>query len=156
MTTTLPVRSTMVSVLALRRRDGATEMLLVRRAGHYLDGVWSYTAGHIEPNEHAWQTARRELAEETGLAPRELYATSFCETFYDASADCIQIVPAFVAYVAADAEVRLNHEASEYRWAALADAVQAMPFGSQRELLAHVQREFVARTPMGVLRMPTK
>jgi dATP pyrophosphohydrolase len=144
----------MVSVLALRGEGAAARVLLVRRAGHYLDGVWSYTAGHIEAGEHAWQAAMRELAEETTLAPLALYATSFCETFYDASADCVQVVPAFVARVAADAQVRLNHEASAWRWASFAKAAQVLPFGSQRDLLAHVEREFIRRQPQAVLRMP--
>ncbi len=145
---------TMVSVLALRGHGDAARVLMVRRASHYLQGVWSYTAGHIEAGEKAWQAARRELAEETALAPLALYATSFCETFYDASADCVQVVPAFIALVADDAEVRLNGEHSAYRWVSLAEAAATMPFGSQRDLLAHVQREFVERTPMPLLRMP--
>ncbi|HEU0276215.1 MAG TPA: NUDIX domain-containing protein [Rhodanobacteraceae bacterium] len=144
----------MVSVLALRGEGEAARVLIVRRAGHYLDGVWSYTAGHIEAGEPAWQTARRELAEETALVPLALYATSFCETFYDASAGCIQVVPAFVARIAIDAQVRLNHEASAWRWVSFAEAAQVLPFGSQRDLLAHVEREFIQRQPMDVLRMP--
>lgn len=152
---TINTQCNMVSVLALRGRGTAARVLMVRRASHYLRGVWSYTAGHIEAGEHAWQAARRELAEETALTPLALYATSFCETFYDASADCVQIVPAFVALIAADAEVHLNGEHSAYRWVSLAEAAQAMPFGSQRDLLAHVEREFIERTPMRVLRMPT-
>ena len=150
----LPVRCTMVSILALRGSGARTRMLLVRRASPYLKGLWSYVAGHIEVGETAWQAARRELAEETGLVPLELYATSFCEQFYDASANCIQIVPGFVARIAVDAQVRLNDEHSAVRWVTLARAADELPFGSQRDLIAHVRREFVNRTPQPVLRLP--
>lgn len=150
----LPVRCTMISVIALRGSGARTRMLLVRRASRHLDGLWSYVAGHVETGETAWQAARRELAEETGLVPLELYATSFCEQFYDVGANCIQVVPAFVARIAAEAQVRLNGEHSAFRWVTLARAADELPFGSQRDLLAHVRREFVERAPQPVLRMP--
>ncbi|KAB2898109.1 MAG: NUDIX domain-containing protein [Dokdonella sp.] len=137
----------MVSIVVLRGRGARTRMLVLRRHSTWLDGVWSYVAGHIEPGETGAQAARRELAEETGLVAEALYATSFCEQYYDPANACIQIVPAFVARVAADAPVRLNREHSALRWVTLARAMRELPFGSQRDLLAHVQREFVAREP---------
>lgn len=143
----------MVSVVALRGAGDATRMLLVRRASHYLRGVWSYVAGHLEPRETAWQAAQRELGEETGLVPDALYATSFCEQFYDPSSECIQVVPGFVAFIAAGAEVRLNREHSAFRWVPLAEAIATVPFGSQRALLAQVQQEFVERPPSPHLRI---
>ncbi|WHZ18254.1 MAG: hypothetical protein OJF55_000403 [Rhodanobacteraceae bacterium] len=152
----LPVRCEMVAVLALSGSGPDTRILLLRRAGEYLHGAWSYVAGHIEAGETAWQAARRELLEETGLAPAALYATSFCEQFYDASHECIAVVPAFVARVAPDARVRLNGEHSAHRWLSLQDAAGEFPFGSQRDLLAHVQREFVEREPAAHLRMPDR
>ena len=151
----LPVRCTMVSVLALRGRAVRTRVLLVRRAGSYLHGVWSYVAGHVEHGETGWQAALRELREETGLVPEALYATSFCETFYFAPANRIEIVPAFVARIADDARVRLNAEHSAYRWLTPATAARRFPFGSQRDLLAHVRREFIRREPAPTLRIDT-
>ena len=149
----LPVRCGIVSVVVLRGAREAMQMLLVRRAGTYLDGVWSYVAGHVQRGEAGWQAARRELFEETGLMPDALYATSFCEQFYRAQPEGIEIVPAFVARVGASAEVRLNAEHSAFRWADLDEAAALLPFGSQRDLLAHVRREFVEREPSSALRI---
>lgn len=151
----IPVECTMVSVLPLRGASDDTEMLLVRRASHYLEGAWSYVAGHIEEGESAWQAALRELREETGLAPQALYATSFCEEFYAAGTDAIEVVPAFVARIAPDAAVRLNRESSAYRWERMDAAAAHVPFGSQRDLLAHVRREFIQRAPSPFLRIAT-
>lgn len=150
---TLPIRCAMVSIVALRGTGPATQMLLVRRAGAYLRGVWSYTAGHIEARETGWQAALRELREETGLVPEAFFATSFCERFYSTPGNCVEIVPAFAARIAADAEVRLNAEHSAYQWASLDAAADLLPFGSQRDLLAHVRREFVLREPSPFLRI---
>ncbi|HNP37401.1 MAG TPA: NUDIX domain-containing protein [Woeseiaceae bacterium] len=149
----LPIRCDMVSIVVLKGAGAATEVLLVRRAAAYLRGVWSYIAGHVEPHEKGWQTAQRELAEETGLVPTAMYATSFCEQFYAAAADCIMVVPAFVAYMHDSCEVRLNEENDAYHWLSFDDAMQELPFGSQRELLAYVHREFIVRPPSPHLRI---
>lgn len=149
----LPVRSRMVSVVVLRGAGEATRMLLLRRAGAYLHGVWSYVAGHIEAGEKGWQAALRELHEETALVPQGVWATSFCETFYLTVADAVEIVPAFVARVAEDAAPVLSDEHSAMRWVTLEEAAELVPFGSQRELVAYVRREFVAREPAPFLRI---
>ena len=145
--TGLPVRCSIVSVVVLCGTGGLTRMLLARRAGGYLAGAWSYIAGHVQDGEAGWQAARRELFEETGLVPEALYATGFCEQFYRARPEGIEIVPAFVARVDEHATVRLNHEHSAWCWLDLDEAAARLPFGSQRDLLAHVRREFVERTP---------
>lgn len=150
---TIPVQCSMVSILALRGAGDATRMLLVRRASHYLEGVWSYVAGHIEEGESAWQAALRELREETGLVPDALYATSFCEQFYVTGTDRVEVVPAFVARIAGGAAVHLNREHSAFEWASLDEAAQRVPFGSQRDLIAHARREFVQRDPSPFLRI---
>lgn len=149
----IPVRCTMVSVLALRGSGTATRMLVLQRAGSYLHGVWSYVAGHVEAGETGAQAALRELGEETGLVPTAFYATSFCEQVYFPATATVEIVPAFVARIAADAEPRLNPEHSAHRWLSLEAAADAVPFGSQRDLIAHVRREFIERTPSALLRI---
>lgn len=150
----LPVRCTMVAVVVLRGEGGETRMLIARRASHYLGGVWSYIAGHVAEGETGEQAARRELREETGLVPEQLHATSFCEQVYMPKSACVEIIPAFVARVAPGAEVSLNPEHSAFRWVSLDEAADLLPFGSQRELLAHVQREFVRRRPSPFLELP--
>lgn len=47
-------------------RDSA--VLLVERGKPPVSGVWSLPGGHIEPGEPAREAARREVAEETGVA----------------------------------------------------------------------------------------
>lgn len=128
-------------------------MLVAQRAGAYLHGQWSYIAGHIDAGETGWQAALRELHEETDLVAEAFYTTGFCERFYSADTDCVELVPAFVARVNDRAEVHLNSEHSTFRWVALEQGAELLPFGSQRELIAHVQREFVEREPSVFLRV---
>jgi ADP-ribose pyrophosphatase len=144
----------MVSVAVVRGTGEDARTLLVHRAGAHLRGLWTYVAGHIEPGEKAWQTALRELHEETGLHAIALYSADRCETFYDVRDECIAIVPAFVAFVDAGAEVHLNDEHDDHAWVPFAEAIARLPFGGQRDIYADVQREFVLRPPPDALRMP--
>ena len=59
-------------LLAWRRRDGVLEVLLVHPGGpfwiHKDAGAWSIPKGEIDDGEDALAVARREFAEETGVA----------------------------------------------------------------------------------------
>lgn len=150
----IPTRCSLVSVIPVRGRGEDARTLLLHRAQAHLHGLWTYAAGHVEPGETAWQAAVRELAEETGLGPTALYSADQCETYYDVHEECIAVVPAFVAFVAPDAEVHLDAEHDDHAWLSFPDAIARLPFGGQRTLYAHVQREFVLRPPAPALRMP--
>jgi dATP pyrophosphohydrolase len=150
----LPIRCTMASVVVMRAARPEPQVLLLRRAGSYLHGAWSYVAGHLEAGETLWQCALRELAEETGLRPQAFYSADSCEQFYDAQNDCVQVVPAFVAMLEGEACVHLNREHDAFRWLSFHAARPELLFEGQRELFARVRREFVERTPPASLRLP--
>ena len=150
----MSVRCEMVSVIVLRGGGVATETLLLQRSGGRMASAWTYCAGHVEAEERGWEAALRELKEETGLVPEAFYATTFTEQFYSAYDDVVEIVPAFVARVSAHAQVRLNAEHLDHRWVTIAKAAEIFPFGSQRDLLEHVRREFVEREPIDYLKFP--
>ena len=149
-----PLRCSMVSVVVVRGAGADARTLLVHRAGAHLHGLWTNVAGHLEPGEKAWQAALRELHEETDLRAAALYSADRCETFYDVRDECLALVPAFVAFVDAGAEVRLNHEHDDHAWVPFAEAIARIPFGGQRDIYADVHREFVLRPPPDALRMP--
>ena len=148
----IPVRCHAVSVVALRRSAGESEVLLLRHNGS-LRGEWCQIAGSIEDGEAAGQTALRELQEETGLVPQALDSADICEQFYEADRDSISLLPVFVAVVAADCAVTLKHEHSEFQWLGFDAAVALVPFSGQRHVLRHIEREFVLGTPSDHLRI---
>jgi dihydroneopterin triphosphate diphosphatase len=150
----IPIRAACVSVLALRPGNDGWRVLLLRRAGAHLPGVWSYVSGGIEAGERAWQTALRELSEETGLVPLELYSADVCEQFYEPQEECVLVFPVFVALVDPEMEVILNQEHSEATWANLAEGMALLPFPGQRHTLRDVWAEFVERQPLEHLRIP--
>lgn len=148
----IPIRSFLSSLVALRNLDGHTEVLLLKRT-QTLVGEWCQIAGSIEEGETAWQAALRELKEETGLTPLDLYSADICEQFYEADRDAITMAPVFVASIDRDAEVVLNEEHSEYRWVSFVEAIDMVAFGGQRKVLRWIEEEFIQRPPSKHLRI---
>ncbi|MGA0601282.1 NUDIX domain-containing protein [Caulobacter sp. KR2-114] len=68
----MPVQ-TSAALLVHRRRDGVVQFLLGHMGGpfwaHKDAGAWSIPKGLVEPGEALEAAARREFAEELGLAP---------------------------------------------------------------------------------------
>jgi dATP pyrophosphohydrolase len=146
------MRAFLASLVALRETATGYEVLLLRRT-QTLVGEWCQVAGSIEDGETAWQTAVRELWEETGLKPETLYSADICEQFYEADRDAIILAPVFVAIIDGVAEVVLNHEHSEYRWVSFDEAIDLVAFGGQRRVLRWIREEFVQRSPSEHLRI---
>ena len=146
------LRPWLVSVIVMRSSQEGAQVLLMKRVGH-LDGAWCQVAGKIETGETAWQAALRELREETGLAPDEFYSADICEQFYEHGSDEIVIAPVFVAKIAADSEVVLNKEHSEFAWMSFDMALEKVSFAGQRRVLAEVKDSFITHSPSPFLKM---
>ena len=117
------VRVSLVDLYVLRGAGPSLECLVLRRArGGRCPGSWEAVHGHIEPGETPSEAARRELAEETGLAAERLYNLSRVETFYQHRLDEVALVPVFAAFVAPDAAVRTGPEHDRFEWLGPAEA----------------------------------
>lgn len=100
---------------------------------HHRLQTWLPIGGEMEPGETPQEAAVRELGEETGLVGEFAILEGACEGVpagflgyeeHQAGSKGMHMNFVFVAEVAADADVRPNHEFSEYRWVnreALAD-----------------------------------
>ena len=66
--------STMIEAHVFRESVNGIEFLLLKRAENQVyPGLWQMVTGKIEDNEKAYQTAIREIKEETGLTPLQLW-----------------------------------------------------------------------------------
>ena len=131
------VRVSLVDLYVLRGAGSSLECLVLRRApGGRCPGSWEAVHGHIEPGETPTDAARRELEEETGLAPDRLYNLSRVETFYQHRKDEIALVPVFAAFVAPDAAVRTGAEHDRFEWLPAAEAGRRFAWPREARALA--------------------
>ncbi len=154
MTTGKPqINCNYAAAVVLKKDKDSTKMLILKRAEETLNGIWCHVAGRIEDNEKAWETALREIKEETDLKPYEFYSSDYCEVFYETDKNSIAMVPAFVAFVKPDAKVVLNSEHSDFKWVTIEQACEMVPFRTQRELYNCVKEEFILRSPQQLLKI---
>jgi dATP pyrophosphohydrolase len=123
-----------VDVYAYRLEEEQPQFLLLRRApGVSYAGQWRMIGGKIRPGEAAWQTALREIEEETGQQPRRLWVVSSLNAFYEWQHDRINLIPAFAAELIGDPVLNDEHDA--FVWLDEEEAASRLPWPEQQRLL---------------------
>lgn len=143
----IPIKCTGIAVVLLKRVEYEYRVLLLKRATSTLRGAWCYIGGSIEEGETAWQSALREIHEETGISTVTLYVSNKFDQFYSTIEDYIYVAPVFVAYVDDQQEVILNNEHSEYRWLTFDEAIEIVTLPGTDEVLKFVEKHFVRNNP---------
>ncbi|MCG7344470.1 NUDIX domain-containing protein [Sporosarcina sp. ACRSL] len=72
----IPIMCTGVAIVLLRKIENDYKVLLLKRATSVLNNVWCYIGGGIKEGEKAWESALREIKEETGITKVLLYTTN--------------------------------------------------------------------------------
>ncbi len=124
-------------------KDGEPLYLLLKRSPDVIyAGSWRMVGGKINPGEKAYETAIRELAEETELKPLRMWSVPYINSFYEAVKDRVNIIPVFAVEADSD-HVRLSKEHSEYRWVSYAEAAEQLTWPAQIEGLRIVHEYIV-------------
>lgn len=111
-----PIEVGVVDVVVFRRAaKGWLTLALQRSPQTRCPGAWEMVHGKVEPGESLPQAARRELLEETGLAP-ELLLSVTMHQFYLVPKDTVQLAAVFAAVVPPDAPVSLGEEHTKHAW----------------------------------------
>jgi len=112
--------------------DSEMEFLLLKRADNiYLGGLWQMVTGRIE--ESGFETAIREIKEETGLVPKNMWVAPNVNSFYNHTSDSINMIPVFAVEVEPQSIVILSNEHSEYLWCSLEKTNKLLAWDGQKK-----------------------
>ena len=125
--------------VARKFKEGYKFLLLKRVEGEKLyPGIRQIVTGKIEKNEKAFETALREVKEESGLIPSKLFVLPHTTTFYSPRTDAISLIPLFVCIVK-DKGVEISEEHSDYLWLNANKASRKLYFKSQKENVKFIE-----------------
>jgi dATP pyrophosphohydrolase len=137
------VTSSLIEAHIFRLVGKELEFLLLKRSEKEIyPGLWQMVTGSIDDNEKAYQTAIREIKEETGLTPVKFWVVPNVNSFYSPKQNSICMVPVFAALVADDSNVNISDEHSEYKWMSKDDAIKLLAWPGQRNSVETINEYF--------------
>ena len=146
----MKVRHDMVTVFVVRPDESGRshEFLQLHRVPEdYMGNTWQIIRGGAEPEESYVNSALRELEEESGLFPVELYRLDSAESFYLQLDDTLWHSVAFCAVVDRQQRVALNEEHDAHRWVSRNDIDSRIMWSSELRLLADLKRTILDDGP---------
>lgn len=126
--------SNLIEAHIFRVEKDKLEFLSLKRAPEqYYPDLWQMVSGKIKENETAYQSALREIKEETGLKPEKLWVAPTVNSFYSPDKDYICLLPVFAAKVKYENIVKISNEHTEYKWVSPEQAKELYAWEGQRK-----------------------
>jgi len=126
------INSNLIEAHIFRELNGRLEFLLLKRSPvQYYPNIWQMVSGKVKPEEKAYDSALREIKEETGLTPLNYWVVPNINSFYTADNDSITLVPVFAAIVKNDEKVLISNEHSEFGWFTPEEAKKKLAWAGQ-------------------------
>ena len=120
-----------------RTDDGILFLLMKRNLNKIYEHLWQGVAGKIEEGETSSEAAIRELKEETGLSPVNMFVADHVSKFYEVHGDRINLVPVFGIEV--DSEIiNLSEEHISYKWVDINEAMNTLVWNGQKKGIQNV------------------
>jgi len=127
------IKVRVVDCYVYRRTDnGIVYLLMKRNLNKIYEHLWQGVAGKIEEGETSSEAAIRELKEETGLSPVNMFVADHVSKFYEVHGDRINLVPVFGIEV--DSEIiNLSEEHISYKWVDINEALNTLVWNGQKK-----------------------
>lgn len=127
------IKVRVVDCYVYRRTDNGIVFLLMKRnLNKIYEHLWQGVAGKIEEGETSPEAAIRELKEETGLSPVNMFVADHVSKFYEVHGDRINLVPVFGIEV--DSEIiNLSEEHISYKWVDINEALNTLVWNGQKK-----------------------
>jgi len=139
----MKVVSTLIEAHIFRQNGNELEFLLLKRSDkEKYPNIWQMVTGSIDENEKAYQTALREIMEETGLSTEKLWIVPQVNSFYSHEKDEVCFVPVFAALVKEKSDVRISSEHSEFKWLEKENAKELLAWKGQRNAVDTIYEYF--------------
>ena len=126
-----------------RYNNDVLEVLLIR---HRFGGHWSFPKGHVEEGENEFQTALREVKEETNLSIRLREGFRESVEYFPKPYIKKQVVY-FLGLSLGDTPKRQEEEISELRWVPIDDAERMVSFANDKNLISRSREYLKANGP---------
>lgn len=135
--------SNMIEAHIFREVENGIEFLLLKRSEDQpYPGLWQMVTGKIKDDEKAYETALREIKEETGLVPLQLWVAPTVNSFYEPKNEFICLLPVFAARVDSP-NVKLSDEHTEYKWVKKNEAQKLLAWEGQRKAVKIIEDYFL-------------
>ncbi len=126
--------SNLVEAHIVRKINNNLEFLLLKRAeNESYAGIWQMVTGSIDNDETAYETAAREIKEETGLTIKKLWVVPRINSFYYPKNDSVCLVTVFAALVDAVHDINISAEHSDFIWVEKDEAIKMLAWDGQRK-----------------------
>ena len=126
----------LIDVYPYKRTSTEVHFLILKRSNSKIyAGDWRMVGGKVKQGESAWQTALRELKEETQLSPILFWTVPSINQFYDFHEDIIHQIPVFACEIESNSEPVLNDEHIDFKWVTIDEITQYIQWPEQIRLM---------------------
>jgi type II secretory ATPase GspE/PulE/Tfp pilus assembly ATPase PilB-like protein/8-oxo-dGTP pyrophosphatase MutT (NUDIX family) len=133
------IRAGTIDVYVIRPLpDGWKVLVMQRSLETRCPTAWETVHGRLEEGERPEDGATRELEEETGLRPSDLWVITV-QPYYLRASSVVQLAVVFAAFVEEPASVTLGPEHSAYEWLPVEEAARRFAWPREREALREIQ-----------------
>lgn len=117
--------------IVLSSHNGSRNVLLIK---HENGGHWAFPKGHIENDETEIETARREIAEETGLSV-EISSAFRKAVSYSPAEGITKEVIYFLAFAGNEEIQKQDAEVTDYLWLPMNEALEKVTYANDKYIL---------------------
>ncbi|MBI1932350.1 MAG: NUDIX domain-containing protein [Ignavibacteriales bacterium] len=130
----MKVVTSLIEAHIVRIIDKKVEFLLLKRSPEKkYPNIWQMVTGKIKANEKAYETAIREIKEETNLDIDELFIVPNINNFYNEIEDSITQIPVFVATVKDETKFKLSNEHVKFKWVSYKKSQKMLAWPGQKK-----------------------
>lgn len=130
----MDIRSKYIEAHIVKINNGELNYLALKRSKEQVfPNIWQPVTGKIRATEKAFETAKREILEETGIKTNEIIVLPKITTFYLPEDDTIFLTPVFLYVIKANININISSEHSEFKWMTKNEAKENYVWQGQKE-----------------------